>query len=157
MHNAPSVVFPVGRCAFHGWLLVALGGVSGAVVALFLVESNFRNLGVWGWLPCVAGIAVWLSWTTWALLTWLSSPQGSLHWDSRRVAEDGTRGAWSWTDRNHSEQLILNSMERVLDLQDRVLLRFRGPGMGRRWAWVVRSGSPGRWSDLRRALVASLA
>lgn len=157
MHNAPSVVFPVGRCAFHGWLLVALGGVGGAVGMLFLVESDVRNLGVWGWLPGVAGMAAWLLWTTWALLTWLSSPQGSLHWESRRVAEEGTSGAWSWADRNCPEPLTLNSMERVLDLQDRVLLRFSGPGVGRRWAWVERRSSPGRWNDLRRALVAGLA
>ena len=54
-------------------------------------------------------------------------------------------------------QLSAQIMERVLDLQDRVLLCFSGPGVGRRWAWVERSGSPGRWNDLRRALVASLA
>ncbi len=157
MHNAPSVVFPVGRCAFQGWLLVALGAVSAAVGTLFLVESDFRTLGVWGWFPGVAGVVGWLLWATWACLSWLRSPQGTLHWESRRVAEEGANSAWSWTDRNCSEPLTLNSMERVLDLQGRVLLRFCGPGVGQRWAWVERSGSPARWNDLRRALVASRA
>jgi hypothetical protein len=157
MHNAPSVVFPVGRCAFQGWLLVALGAVSSAVGTLFLVESDFRNLGVWGWFPGVAGVVGWLLWTAWACLSWLRSPQGTLHWEPRRVAEEGAKGAWSWTDRNCSEPLTLNSMERVLDLQGSVLLRFSGAGVGPRWAWVERRSSPGRWNDLRRALLASRA
>lgn len=158
MYNAPSVVYPVGRSAFHGGLLVALGVVSAAVGVMCLVESDFRALGVWAWLPGASAGAGWLFWATWACLSWLRLPRGTLRWDSQRVEEGSTSsGAWSWTDRAGSEALVLSGMERVLDLQDRVLLRFSGPGLGRRWAWVERSGSPGRWNDLRRALVASLA
>ena len=89
MHNAPSVVFPVGRCAFQGWLLVVLGMVGAAVGALFLVESDFWRLGAWGWLPGVTGMCVWLIWAAWAFANWRRSPQGSLRWDARQLADSG--------------------------------------------------------------------
>jgi len=157
MNNAPSVVYPVGRCAFQGGLLVALGGVSGAVGLLFLAEMDFRTLGVRGWLPGVAASALWLIWMTWALLSWRRSPQGSLRWEPQRRVEDGINGAWSWTDRAGSEPLTLTSVERVLDLQGCILLRLSERGERPRWAWIERSSSPARWNDLRRALVSSCA
>jgi hypothetical protein len=157
MHNAPSVVYPVGRCAFQGWLLMVLGALSAAVVALFLVESDFRTLGVSAWLPGAVGVGVWLSWGTWACLSWFRAPQGSLRWEPRHVEEEGSRGAWFWADGAGSEAVLLGSVERVLDFQGRVLLRFCGPGVGHRWAWLERRSLPARWGDLRRALLASRA
>ncbi len=157
MHNAPSVVFPVGRCAFQAWLLGALGAVSAAVGMLFLIESDLRTFGVRGWLPCVAGVVGWLIWATWAFLSWLRSPQGTLRWEPWRVEEGGASGVWSWTDHAGAEPQVLSGMERVLDFQSRVLLRFCEPGRGQRWVWVERGAFPARWNDLRRALVASRA
>ena len=157
MHNAPSVVFPVGRCAFQGWLLVVLGMVGAAVGALFLVESDFWRLGAWGWLPGVTGMCVWLIWAAWAFANWRRSPEGSLRWDARQLAESGVQGIWAWTDRMASEPVELSDVERVLDLQSRVLLRICGPGMGRQWVWVESGSCPARWNDLRRALVSGRA
>ena len=153
MQNAPSVVFPVGRCAFQGGLLVALGMLSAAAGALFLVESDFQWLGAWGWLPGVTGLGVWLIWAAWAFASWQRSPQGSLRWDARPLADSGVQGIWSWSDGMASEPVELSNVERVLDLQSRVLLRLGGPGMGRQWVWVESGGCPARWNDLRRALV----
>lgn len=155
MHNAPSVVFPVGRCAFPAWLLAALGALSAAMGILFFIESDSQASGFPAWLPIVAGVGGWLIWATWATLNWLRSPQGTLRWEPRRVEPGSTPGAWSWTDSAVAEPLVLSSVERVIDLQGRVLLRFGGPGLGQQWAWVEQRSSPTRWNDLRRALLAS--
>jgi hypothetical protein len=151
------VVYPVGRCAFHARLLVLLGGVGVGVGVFFVFESNFQSSGLWGWLACSAGILTWLVWMAWAFLSWIRSPEGSLHWRPNRGQEMDGASAWWWTDQPASEPLVLSKMERVLDLQDRVLLRVCGAGMGQRWVWVERSAFPARWSDLRRALVSSRA
>ncbi len=157
MHSAPSVVYPVGRCAFHGWLLLALAGVSGAVGVLFWAGSDFRSRDIQDWIPCVAGTSAWLIWTAWALMSWSRSPRGSLRWESRRLAEGGANGAWSWTDRVCPEPMTLSGVERVLDLQGCILLRVSGRSVSPRWAWIERSSSPAHWNDLRRALVSSRA
>ncbi len=154
MRNAPSVVYPVGRCAFQAWLLVFIAGLSGAVGASFLFGLNAPAQGLWGWLTRSAGILAWSVWTAWAFLSWIRSPEGVLHWSSVGGGEKDGGGAWSWTDRTAPEPLALSEMERVLDLQDRILLSIRGAGLGQRWIWVERSASPARWNDLRRALVA---
>jgi hypothetical protein len=157
MRNAPSVVFPVGRCAFQGWLLVALAGLSGLSGLLFLVVSDVRILGGWGRLDCALGVVVWLAWTTWAALSWLRSPEGTLHWVSGCSEEGHPGGNWSWTDRTGAEPVILTGMERLIDLQSRVLLHFSGPKIGAQWVWAERASSPSSWNDLRRALLASRA
>ena len=155
MHNAPFVVYPVGRCAFQGWLLVCLGFLTAAVGVLLVLESQVRTLGVWHHASYLAGMFGWLMWVVWACLSWLRSPDGSLQWEPRGAQENTTKGSWSWIDSKGKEPLALSQVERVLDLQSRVLLRFGGQGMGQRWAWAEQSSFPVRWHDLRRALVAS--
>ena len=153
MQNAPSVVFPVGRCAFHGGLLLVLGMAIVAVGALFLAGLGGGTLGAWIWFPGVAGAVAWLIWAAWAFLSWQRSPRGSLRWEPQRGAEGGAPGTWSWIDRSAHEPQALSDVERVLDLQGRVLLRVCGAGVGRQWVWVERSGAPAHWNDLRRALL----
>jgi hypothetical protein len=155
MHNAPSVVYPVGRCAFQAWLLVLLGGVSAAVGVFFLGESNLQSQDPWGWLIRGAGILAWLVWTAWAFLSWTRSMEGFVQWSAERRHEMDRASAWWWSDQSGSASLVLIEMKCVLDLQDRVLLRFCGSSMGPRWVWVERQASPAHWSDLRRALVHS--
>lgn len=157
MRNAPSVVYPVGRSAFQAWLSVFIAGLSGAVVASFLFGLDAPAQGLWGWLTCTAGVLAWSVWAAWAFLSWIRSPEGVLRWSSMDGGEEEGAGAWSWTERTAAEPLELSELERVLDLQGRILLSIRGTEMGRRWIWVEQSVSPARWSDLRRALVASCA
>ena len=157
MHNAPSVVYPVGRCAFQGWMLVLLGGVTAGVGFLFLLESHAQVRGFWTWSSNLAGAIGWVAWVTWAFVCWRRSPQGELHWNPPHVDGDGVSGAWSWIDPVSAEPLALSRVEDVLDLQDWVLLHITGPGVSGRWLWVEQRAFPARWLGLRRALVSSRA
>ena len=80
MHNAPSVSYPVGRCAFQGLVFVVLCMASGA----FLVAWAWVQPMGWIW-----GLAVgcWLLATWWACL--LAPP--------RHVDLDGTSVVSAWT------------------------------------------------------------
>lgn len=157
MRSAPSVVYPVGRCAFQGWVLVVLGGVSASAELMFLLQTDVRSQGLWGWLICCAVPFGWSAWMAWAFLNWRRSPVGSLHWSSGDGQRLDEAGAWSWTDRAAVESLRLAEVECVLDLQRWVLLRVVGVDRGQHWLWVERSARASRWGDLRRALVSSRA
>lgn len=156
MHSAPSVVYPVGRCSFQARLLIALGGAAALAGMAFLVESNFSSQGVWGSFFRIALILGWLVWVIAACVTWLRSPEGTLRWEPQGGSE-GINGAWTWSDGTAAEPAGLSGVERVLDLQSRLLLRIRESGGRPRWVWVERNSHPARWSDLRRALVSSQA
>lgn len=157
MHNAPSVVYPVGRCVFYAMLLALIGLVSAAVGATFLSGLVPRSGHPWGWTAVSVGAFAWAVWVAVAVTGWLRSPEGSLSWDPDVVQEEGGAGAWSWCGPPSSEPVSLSQMECVVDLQNRILLRFRSANAGPRWIWVERRGNSARWSDLRRALVSSRA
>ena len=155
MRCAPPVMYPVGRCAFQVWLQGFVGLVSAAVCVMFLRETSFQSIEPWQWrlqALLVPGLLIWLAW---ALRSWLVSSQGTLHWQPAQALSDGNVGAWSWKDQYSAEPLTLLEVERVLDLQDWMLLRSRLTTGDQRWLWVERLGSPARWGDLRRALVFS--
>lgn len=156
MHSAPSVVYPVGRCAFQAWLLVALGGVTAVVGVVFVIGSNFSNQGVWGWFFGSSFVLAWLAWAAWACGNWYHSPEGTLKWESEG-GSNSINGVWTWSGGTVTEPAVPCGVERVLDLQCRILLRIREPGGVQHWIWVERDTSPARWSDLRRALVSSRA
>lgn len=158
MRNAPSVLYPVGRCAFYARLLAVLGLL--ALVALLA--------GGWSGGESVAGLAsrravmlagfgLWLLWLGFAWWGWHRAPTGLLHWDALATsAVPGTQaGAWRWRSEAYQEGMFLQRVELMLDLQSRVLLRLRNPDAASSWVWLERSQDPARWDDLRRALVAS--
>ncbi len=157
MQNAPSVVYPVGRCVFYALLLAIIGLLSAAVGTLFLLGFAQRSDHSWRWAPVLAWVLLWMVWVAVAVTSWLRSLQGTLKWDANMVRDEGGAGAWLWSDLSSSEPLALSKVERVLDLQNKILLRFRSVSTGQRWIWVERSGHPARWNDLRRALVSSRA
>lgn len=150
MRSAPSVTYPVGRCAFQGWLLIAIGVL--AVLAWVL----------WWWLSAVPltwltamGAAGWLLWSVLAWLSWRATPAGQLQWDALAVGslENGRKGVWRWLGSDGSVH-VLDKLVWALDAQGLILLRLRsGAGPGR-WVWLEGRRDPLNWDALRRALMA---
>lgn len=153
MRNAPSVMYPVGRCAFQAWLQSFVGFICVTACVTLLRETSFQAILPWQWHLQAVLVLGLLIWVAWAVRSWLVSPQGTLHWQPAQAISDGRVGAWSWNDQDSAEPLLLVEVERVLDLQDWMLLRASWTKGARRWFWVERLRSPARWGDLRRALV----
>ena len=146
MRNAPSVMYPVRRCAFAGQLLLVLA----AAVAAALWGWHGSGVDIRLWLAMLAGAMLWL---LWALRTWWCAPTGQLHWDALAAGLSNTEaGAWFWLDSAGLASQPVLGVEQVLDLQRVVLLRLRSAGLASRWLWVQQTSDPVRWLDLRRAL-----
>jgi len=134
MHAAPSVTYPVGRSLFAGGLygLAAAAGVAVAVVWSAQADAP-------GWRQALALASV-LACGGFALRAWWRSPSGVLRWDG---------SGWSWEE---GGCVAPGHPETALDLQNRLLLRWR-PGSGRvRWLWLERARAPAHWDALRRAV-----
>jgi len=146
MRNAPSVMYPVGRCAFHAKFLLVIGSVVAA--------------SLWGWRDSGVDIQLWLAtlmgallWLAWALRTWWRSPTGQLHWDALAPDLQNTEaGAWFWLHSAGVASQPVLGVSMALDLQRVVLLRLRSAGPVPSWVWVQQDSDPARWLDLRRAL-----
>lgn len=151
MRNAPSVMYPVGRCAFHGQLLLVLAVVVAA--------------SLWGWRGSGVDTRLWLTaltaalfWLAWALRAWWHAPTGQLHWDALASGLQRTEaGVWFWLDSAGLAPQPVLGVEQALDLQQVVLLRLRSAGLAPRWVWVQQHSDPARWLDLRRALLRASA
>ncbi len=151
MRNAPSVMYPVGRCAFHGQLLLVLAVVVAAALWSWLGSGVDKRL----WL---ATLTVALFWLAWALRAWWRAPMGQLHWDALASGLQSTEaGVWFWLDNAGLAPQPVLGMEQALDLQQVVLLRLRSAGLVPRWVWVQQHSDPARWLDLRRALMRASA
>jgi toxin CptA len=152
MRNAPSVMFPVGRCGFYAGLLVLLA-VLGAWV-----------MGAWWWTTTdlraawmvPAGAMLWLAWVAFAVWSWRRSPTGQLRWDALSAGEESA-GGWLWYSASCAEGAPLQRVEVMLDLQNLALLRLHNADALARWVWVERARDPVRWNDLRRALASTRA
>lgn len=152
MHNAPSVTYPVGRCALYGWLLGVLGALGALMLAAWWLYAPQPTL--------TGGMAsvIWLLWMAFALGSWRRASQGRIGWRAteRRVAGT-TAGGWHWLSATCPEGAPIERVELVLDMQFCALLRLHNANSLTRWVWVERTRDPLRWSDLRRALWASRA
>jgi hypothetical protein len=153
MRGAPSVIYPVGRCAFHGRLLLALS-------ALGLVTLTGWTGGASGgyfWESFGAGIGLWAVWSAWVFGAWWRTPVGALHWDSlaSTFGESPRAGGWHWHTYDEEESVPLESLESVVDCRNYVLLRLKGSDRKATWIWVERHRAPARWDDLRRAMMAT--
>lgn len=139
LHNAPSVIYPLGRSRFLGWLLLLAWGLVGVLTVAW-------------WFAAAAGDArPWLGGATWLLAGfvmargWHSSPDGRLVWDGQH---------WAWESPVYQDGGDLAAPQVVLDLQFAVLLRLDNPAGASWWLWAERRALPARWLDLRRAVYA---
>lgn len=133
MHAPPSVSYPVGRSAFAGRAAAAILAAGLAATLAWSLQAPFgarqaAALLVLG--ACAALLA----------RAWFHSPVGTLHWDG---------AGWRWEAGSH---VLAGRPELALDLQSRLLLRWRGEDGGIRWLWPERASDPSHWDALRRAV-----
>lgn len=149
MRNAPSVIFPVGRCAFWALLLGSLGVLLAGALAL-----GWEGLSRWQ-AGCL-GLAV-LAWWLAAAWTVGRHPRGWLRFSAASPSPVPGDAAWAWLVEPGGDARSLSTPRIVLDLQQRVLLQVGGTADGPRWVWVEAAASPGDWLALRRALLVNAA
>lgn len=139
LHSAPSVIYPLGRSRYLGWL----SGLAWALAALLT--------GAWWFLAAAADSRPW--WGLTALLLagavmlrgWQRSPVGQLSWDGQH---------WAWESAGYLGGGSLAAPQVMLDLQSAVLLRLDNRAGASWWLWAERAALPPRWLDLRRAIYA---
>lgn len=138
MHSAPSVSYPVGRCAFQRQLCLFLMLVTTAVLGVWSLNQGFTR----GW--CVA-----------ALLAVLGGFFGA--WSLRFVAKLTWSGQlWCLHDRSDGMPDVFGNVEVILDSQKTLLVRWQPtsdklftPSV---WLWLGAEQSNSRWQDLRCAV-----
>jgi hypothetical protein len=133
MHSAPSVNYPVGRSAFVAWLYAALVLVALLALLAWVVQSSL------GWRQWIAFAAVLAS-GGFAARDWRGSPTGVLRWDGV---------AWSWEEKGVAAP---GQPEVAVDLQSRLLVRWRPEGGRVRWLWMERASDASHWDAVRRAV-----
>lgn len=153
MYNAPSVAYPVGRCAFQRWVYVALLVATMAVMGAWAAYQPLAWPWYTAWLAvCLGGLGGWralqvqgvLQWQGEAWVFWRQSTHAVNPWQGGvvRLAFDAQRVLLlQWTP-THDEQGD-NSTTATL-------------GVPRRpeWLWLAKDNAPHYWQDLRRAVYA---
>ena len=151
MYNAPSVAYPVGRCAFQRWVFVGLLLASLSVMAGWAFYQPLTWFWYMAWLPVALGcIGAWramqvhgvLQWQgeTWVL--WLKSSHDTNPWQggTLRVAFDAQKVLLlQWTP--SFDEHVVNSTK-------------AGQRVSRcsEWVWLSKDNAPAHWQDLRRAV-----
>jgi hypothetical protein len=151
MYNAPSVAYPVGRCAFQRWVFVGLCLASLCVMAAWAVYQPLTWFWYAAWLPLALGcVGAWramlvhgvLQWQgeTWVL--WLKSSHDTNPWQggALRVAFDAQR------------VLLLQWTPSFDEEADATTTTSRGVSRRSEWVWLSKDNAPEHWQDLRRAV-----
>jgi hypothetical protein len=138
MHNAPSVSYPVGRCAFQRQLYLFLLLATLAVLSAWALNQGVTR--VWcaaALLAMVGGVLGALSLRFFATLSW-----------------SGQR--WCLHDQSGKKPDELGEVEVILDTQKTLLLRWQ-PTSDKLptsfvWLWLGAELSSSRWQELRCAV-----
>ncbi len=136
-HNAPPVIYPLGRSRFQGWLLLGLW-----LAGLLLVLLWFYVTRQLDWRMVLALAAV-LGAGVAARIGWKSAPAGQLAWDGE---------VWRWESSSYQTGIAEHELAVIADFQHMLLLRLENQARARLWVWVERRALPERWLDLRRAV-----
>jgi toxin CptA len=136
-HNAPSVVYPLGRSRFLNWLLLGLWLAGMLLVSFWIYVAQQVDWRTVFALVAVlaAGIAVYIGSK--------SAPVGQLAWDGE---------VWRWETLSCQAGIAEYEVSVVADFQHRLLLRLQNQAQAKLWIWVERQAAPERWLDLRRAV-----
>ena len=138
MHNAPSVSYPVGRCAFQRWLYLGFICFTSSVLLAWALNQGLSV--AWTAALSAAALGAWLGWKALRHV-------GTLTWDGQ---------VWCLHDQNSTDGDALGEIDVALDVQKALLLR-RLPTSDTlhatpQWLWLGSQTSNERWQDLRRAV-----
>lgn len=139
MHSAPSVSYPVGRCAFQRVVWFVLSGITGTAMLVWLISQPVS------WPMCGSGAATLLG----MFLGWrsLNAPMGTLSWDGQ---------VWCWHSRLDGAEDQLGEVFVSLDSQKALVLRWQ-PTSGRLgllgcYLWLGQERATQHWINLRCAV-----
>jgi hypothetical protein len=139
MHSAPSVSYPVGRCAFQRATLVVLSFMTCTVMLVWFLCQPVS------WVLCLGGVATLLG----VVLGWrsLRAQTGILSWDGH---------VWCWHSRAHGFEDQIGQVFVSLDSQKALVLRWQ-PSSGRLitsvgYLWLSQEVAKPRWLNLRCAV-----
>lgn len=136
-HNAPPVVYPLGRSHFLGSSLLALW-LAGLLAVLFW----FHSISQFDWRMGLAFSAV-LGAGVAARTRWNHPPSGQLAWNGE---------AWRWESPSYQTGSTEQELSVIADFQHTLLLQFENKTGASLWLWLERNTMPERWLDLRRAV-----
>lgn len=138
MHSAPSVSYPLGRCAFQRCLYAFFVALTSAV--LFAWAFNQGLTLVWGVATMAAVLGACSGWRALA-------QAGTLTWDGQvwclQIHGSGHEAAWG-------------EIRVALDVQKALLLRWQPASDTLNakplWLWLGSEVANHHWQDLRRAV-----
>ena len=136
-HNAPTVVYPLGRSAFQGCLLSGMWFIGLLVLLLWYDRAQQVD-----WRICSGAVAVGVAGVA-AYIGWMNSPVGQIAWDGQ---------FWRWESPGYQTGVAQQQLSVIADFQHLLLLRIENQAHASLWLWVERKAFPARWLDLRRAV-----
>ena len=146
MYNAPSVSYPVGRCAFQRWVLVGLSAISCVVLVAWALQQPMG----WAWRMAAACwlVAVWVGGCAYAFA--YSQVMGTLTWSGQ---------VWCLHGLPDSADDMLGEVSVCMDVQGALLLEWTPLSVDKpfvtQWLWLGAENAPKLWQDLRRAVFAT--
>lgn len=136
-HNAPPVIYPIGRSFFLGSLLAVLWLAGLISVLLWWYATRHAD-----WRMALALAAVLVAGTA-ARLSWNNLPSGQLAWNGE---------VWRWESASYQTGIAELELSVIADFQRRLLLRLENHAHASLWLWAEQRTMPDRWLDLRRAV-----
>jgi toxin CptA len=136
-HNAPPVVYPLGRSRFQSSLLLGLW-----LAGLLLVSSWVYVVQKMDWRTVLSIFSVFAA----GVATYIGTKSAS----AGRLCWDGD--VWRWETLSYQAGTAEYNVSVVIDFQHKLLLRLQEQSQAKVWIWVERQTAPERWLDLRRAL-----
>ncbi len=142
MRNAPAVHYPVGRCHFHGWLVLIASSIGLAVLVRWNFAVDVRPVVKW------SSMVIFTALTVNAAYRWRITRKDELIWTGQMWKFTGL------TNRTETQPPKILDVAVVLDLKATVLVRISGSHGKKRWVWTESRQLPLRWLAHRRALFA---
>lgn len=139
MYNAPSVSYPVGRCAFQRWLYQSITALTSALLCAWALSQGLS----WVWIVAAGAAAIGIC------LGWQAQQQqiGVLTWDGQ---------VWCLHDQGLGQEDALGEVQVMLDVQKVLLLRWQPASdtlhVKSNWLWLEAQTSDKHWQDIRCAV-----